>query len=99
MIKEKNIIQENPTPNTQHPTPNTYKYVSPENLLAEIEQPKSEENVKIKSISTSKIQINATELLTKVENEIQQNYKESTFDKLKRNFNEAKTAVANRNYE
>uniref|UniRef100_UPI004048D7A2 hypothetical protein n=1 Tax=Flavobacterium sp. TaxID=239 RepID=UPI004048D7A2 len=99
LIKEKNIIQENPTPNTQHPTPNTYKYVSPENLLAEIEQPKSEENVKIKSISTSKIQINATELLTKVENEIQQNYKESTFDKLKRNFNEAKTAVANRNYE
>ena len=99
LIKEKNIIQENPTPNTQHPTPNTYKYVSPENLLAEIEQPKSEENVKIKSISTSKIQINVTELLTKVENEIQQNYKESTFDKLKRNFNEAKTAVANRNYE
>lgn len=35
LIKEKNTIEANPTPILQHPTPNTNKYYSPDDLLAE----------------------------------------------------------------
>ncbi|MCU0351712.1 MAG: hypothetical protein MUF43_12945 [Flavobacterium sp.] len=48
---------------------------------------------------STKIKVDANELLTKVEQEVHQKYKESTIDKLRRNFNEVKSAVANRNYE
>jgi hypothetical protein len=93
------IIEEALSPITQHPSPNNYKYLSPEALLAQIEQPNKNDSSKIKFNPSNKIQIDAHELLTKAEQEVHQKHKESTIDKLRRNFNEVKSAVANRNYE
>lgn len=93
------VIADNPSPITQHPSPNNYKYLSPEALLAQIEQPNKNDSSKIKFNPSNKIQIDAHELLTKAEQEVHQKHKESTIDKLRRNFNEVKSAVANRNYE
>ena len=97
--KEENVIQENTSPNTQHPTPINYKYVSPEELLAEVQTGKKEITTEKKIISKPNIKMDANALLTTVEQEIKVEYRESTFEKLKRNYNQVKTAVANRNYE
>jgi hypothetical protein len=88
-----------PASSTHYPSPNNYKYVSPEELLAQIEQPSKSDSSKIKVNASTKIKVDANELLTKVEQEVHQKHKESTIDKLRRNFNEVKSAVANRNYE
>jgi DnaJ-class molecular chaperone len=93
------VIVVNPSPITHHPSPNNYKYLSPEELLAQIEQPSKVDTNKIKINTINKIKVDANELLTKAEQEIHQKHKESTIDKLRRNFNEVKSAVANRNYE
>jgi hypothetical protein len=95
---EEGVIDELPTSNFQLPTSN-YKYLSPEELLAQIEQPSKVDTNKIKINPATKIKVDANELLTKVEQEVNQKHKESTIDKLRRNFNEVKSAVANRNYE
>jgi len=95
---EEGVIDELPTSNFQLPTP-SYKYLSPEELLAQIEQPSKVDTNKIKINTVNKIKVDANELLTKAEQEIHQKHKESTIDKLRRNFNEVKSAVANRNYE
>jgi hypothetical protein len=95
---EEEVIDELPTSNFQLPTP-SYKYLSPEELLAQIEQPSKVDTNKIKINTVNKIKVDANELLTKAEQEIHQKHKESTIDKLRRNFNEVKSAVANRNYE
>jgi hypothetical protein len=95
---EEGVIDELPTSNFQLPTSN-YKYLSPEELLAQIEQPSKVDTNKIKINTINKIKVDANELLTKAEQEIHQKHKESTIDKLRRNFNEVKSAVANRNYE
>jgi hypothetical protein len=93
------VIIHHPSPITHHPSPNNYKYLSPEELLAQIEQPSKVDTNKIKINPATKIKVDANELLTKVEQEVHQKHKESTIDKLRRNFNEVKSAVANRNYE
>lgn len=93
------VIVDHPTPITHYPSPNNYKYLSPEELLAQIEQPSKVDTNKIKINPATKIKVDANELLTKAEQEVHQNHKESTIDKLRRNFNEVKSAVANRNYE
>jgi hypothetical protein len=100
------VIADNPSPITHHLSPithhlspNNYKYLSPEELLAQIEQPSKSDSSKIKVNASTKIKVDANELLTKVEQEVHQKHKESTIDKLRRNFNEVKSAVANRNYE
>jgi len=93
------VIADNISPITHHPSPNNYKYLSPEELLAQIEQPSKVDTNKIKINTVNKIKVDANELLTKAEQEIHQKHKESTIDKLRRNFNEVKSAVANRNYE
>jgi hypothetical protein len=99
LIKEKNIIQENQIPNTQHPTPNTYKYVSPENLLAEVQTGEKVITSDKKIIPKPKMKVDANSLLTNVEKELDENYRETTLDKLNRKFQDAKSALANRNYE
>ena len=93
------VIVEQQSPIIHHPSPNNYKYLSPEALLAQIEQPYKNDSSKIKFNFSNKIKIDAYELLTKAEQEVHQKHKESTIDKLRRNFNEVKSAVANRNYE
>jgi hypothetical protein len=52
-----------------------------------------------KNSVTSKIKIDAASLLSTVEKELDENYKETTLDKLTKKFQDAKSALANRNYE
>lgn len=99
LMKEKNIIQEHPMPNTQHPSPNTYKYVSPEDLLAEVQSGEKTNTSENKIILKTRMKIDANSLLTNVEKELDDTHKETTLDKLTRKFQDAKSALANRNYE
>jgi hypothetical protein len=99
LIKGKNIIQENPTPNAQHPTPNTYKYLSPDDLLAEVQTGEKVISSDKKSISKPRIKVDASSLLTTVEKELDNTYRETTLDKINRKFQDAKSAIVNRNYE
>lgn len=99
LIKEESIIQENPSPITHHLSPNTYKYVSPENLLAEVQTGEKVISSEKKIIPKPKMKVDANSLLTTVEKELDENHRETTLDKLNRKFQDAKSALANRNYE
>jgi hypothetical protein len=98
-INDENHVDSKNQVIADNPSPNNYKYLSPEELLAQIEQPSKVDTNKIKINTVNKIKVDANELLTRAEQEIHQKHKESTIDKLRRNFNEVKSAVANRNYE
>ena len=99
LIKEKNIIQENPTSISQHPTTNTYKYLSPDDLLAEVQTGEKVIPSDKKTISKPRIKVDANSLLTTVEKELDNTYRETTLDKINRKFQDAKSAIVNRNYE
>lgn len=60
-----------------------------EKLLAVTDAPKEKQKVKV----------NANSLLSSVEGELNQEFRETTLQRLNRNFKTVKTAVANRNYE
>ena len=98
LTKEENLTKDNSLSIIHHPSPNSYKYVLPENLLAEVQT--GEKVLKTEKISPKvKMKVDANSLLTTVEKELDENYKETTFDKLNRKFKDAKSALANRNYE
>ena len=98
LTKEENLTKDNSSSIIHHPSPNSYKYVLPENLLAEVQT--GEKVLKTEKISPKvKMKVDANSLLTTVEKELDENYKETTFDKLNRKFKDAKSALANRNYE
>ncbi len=99
LMETENILEEKISPNSQLPTPNTYKYVSPENLLAEVQTGEKVITSDKKISPKTKMKVDANSLLTTVEKELDENYKETTFDKLNRKFKDAKSALANRNYE
>lgn len=63
--------------------------VDAEKLLADTGTPKEKKHVKV----------NANSLLSNVEGELNQEFRETTLQRLNRNFKTVKTAVANRNYE
>jgi|AntRauMFilla1563_2_1112583.scaffolds.fasta_scaffold05448_3 hypothetical protein len=104
-IRTQNAFASQKTPNnSQQLTVNkqavTFKYISPENLLASVENGNQNQiSIAISKPNQTFSKVNANALLSSVEVEIDKEYKESTLDKLKRNFNQVKTAVANRNYE
>ena len=99
LIKPENDLEEKITPNSQLQTPKTYKYVSPENLLAEVQTGEKVITSDKKISPKAKMKVDANSLLTTVEKELDENHKETTFDKLNRKFKDAKSALANRNYE
>lgn len=82
-----------------NPEPKTHKFVSPEMLLASVENNKENSSITNSNKTKSTVKVDANSLLLSVESEITEEYRETTFDKLKRKFEQAKTAVANRNYE
>ena len=82
------------------PNPTTsYKYMSPEALLNEIETGQKTTNPNRNTVSKNKIKINAATLLTGVEKELDSVYRETTLDKLNKNYNRIKSVIANRNFE
>ncbi len=99
-LKNNNQIAENSQTKTHNQEPVTSKYISPEKLLVSVESEKQiDGNITVSKSKTSTIKVNPNSLLSSVEGEIDEEYRETTLDKLKRNFNQVKTAVANRNYE
>lgn len=71
----------------------SYSYITPERLLAEVEGRKTMPTT-TKTFKPA-VKVNANELLSSVENELNQTFKEKALQK----FKEAKSAFANRNYE
>lgn len=99
LTKPENDLEEKITPNSQLQTPNSYKYVSPENLLAEVQTGEKVITSDKKISPKTKMKVDPNSLLTNVEKELDENYRETTLDKLNRKFQDAKSALANRNYE
>lgn len=93
---ENEVLVENYEPQKLMEKPS---YVSPEKLLASVENNNEEISITTSKKNKNNVQVDANSLLSSVETEITEEYRESTFDKLKRKFNEAKSAVVNRNYE
>jgi hypothetical protein len=91
LVNEKNILEGKITPNSQHP--------SSEKLLVEVQVNQKEIPSDKKNTVKSKIKIDAASLLSTVEKELDENHKETTLDKLTKKFQDAKSALANRNYE
>lgn len=100
-ITQKNEVFENNLvePFANNPEPKTHKFVSPEKLLASVENNQEDSSITNSNKTKSTVKVDANSLLSSVESEINEEYRETTFDKLKRKFEQAKTAVANRNYE
>ena len=110
-IKEKttisnksNSVQEsdnnaNPTYHLQPTTSNAFKYISPENLLSEVQNEKKTVSSENKINKKASVKIDANALLSTVEKELDDSYRETNLDKLNKNFNAIKTAIVNRNYE
>jgi len=99
LAKSENVLEEKIAPNSQLPTSNSYKYVSPENLLVEVQTGEKVITSDKKIIPKVKMKVDANSLLTNVEKELDENHRETTLDKLNRKFKDAKSALANRNYE
>ena len=99
LIKSENVLEEKSTSNSQLPTPNSYKYVSPDELLAEAQTGEKVITLDKKIVPKVKMKVDANSLLTTVEKELDDNHRETTLDKLNRKFQDAKSALANRNYE
>jgi hypothetical protein len=91
LVNEENILEGKITPNSQLP--------SSEKLLVEVKVNEKESPLNKKNSVTSKIKIDAASLLSTVEKELDENYKETTLDKLTKKFQDAKSALVNRNYE
>ena len=94
-----NVLEEKITPNAQLPSIITYKYISPEKLLAEVQTAEKINPSDKKTIVKPRVKIDATSLLTNVEKELDETHKESTLDKLSKKIQDAKSALVNRNYE
>ncbi|MCO6162304.1 hypothetical protein [Flavobacterium sp. NRK F7] len=77
----------------------TNKYVTGEMMLAAVENRPLEKKETLNTEMQTKIRVNTSNLLTTVEKELDENHKETTLDKLSRNFKQVKSALANRNYE
>ncbi|NJM80618.1 MAG: hypothetical protein HC854_15195 [Flavobacterium sp.] len=77
----------------------TNKYITGEMILAAVEnRPIEKKELSTKDVH-SKVRVNTSSLLSSVETELDENHKETTIDKLTRNFKQVKSALANRNYE
>ena len=98
LVNEEIILEGKITSNSQLPTPNSQLPTS-EKLLVEVQDIQNEIPSDKKNKTNSKIKIDAASLLSTVEKELDENYRETTLDKLSRKFKDAKSAIVNRNYE
>jgi len=77
------------------------KYISAENLLAAVTDTKVEVKIADKSFKKGSVgnSLDPNSLLSSVEKELNQSYKESALEKFNKKFNAVKTALVNRNYQ
>lgn len=99
LTNEENLTKDHSSPIIHYSPPNTYKYVSPDELLAEAQTGEKVITSDKKIVPKVKMKVDANSLLTTVEKELDDNHRETTLDKLNRKFQDAKSALANRNYE
>lgn len=99
LTNEENLTKDHSSPIIHHSSPNTYKYVSLDELLAEAQTGEKVITSDKKIVPKVKMKVDANSLLTTVEKELDDNHRETTLDKINRKFQDAKSALANRNYE
>ncbi|MBS7252528.1 hypothetical protein [Flavobacterium branchiicola] len=77
------------------------KYISAEELLAEVSGSKFEPKETLETIEKKRkaVSVNPNDLLLNAETELNQSYRESALDKFNKNLKAVKSAIANRNYE
>jgi hypothetical protein len=85
LTNEENLTKDNSSPIIHQSSPITYKYVSPDDLLAEVQTSNKVITSDKKTIARPRIQVDANSLLTTVEKELDNTYRETT--------------LTNRNYE
>ncbi len=90
LTNEENLTKDNSSPIIHHSSPNTYKYVSPDELLAEAQTGEKVITSDKKIVPKVKMKVDANSLLTTVEKELDDNHREKTLDKLNRKFQDAK---------
>ena len=89
----------NNEPNAQNKQPTNSKYISAEKLLAEVSGEDFRNNKTENKEVKKRISISPNALLSNVESELNQTYRETAFEKLNKNLNSIKTVLVNRNYE
>ncbi|TDW46475.1 hypothetical protein EV144_106146 [Flavobacterium sp. 270] len=97
--KEENAVVVN-TEKKDQPTARN-KYISAEELLAEVSNTKFETKATVETIAKQRkaVSVNPDDLLLNAETELNQSFRESALDKFNKNFKAVKTAVVNRNYK
>jgi len=98
-LKEDNAA-DNSLENKNHQPEGKSKYISAEQLLAEVNgkvETKSADEVIKKNRKA--VSVNPNDLLLNAETELNQSYRESALDKFNKNLKAVKSAIANRNYE
>ncbi|MDQ6527813.1 hypothetical protein [Flavobacterium sp. LHD-85] len=98
-LKEDNAIV-NSFENKNHQTENKSKYISAEQLLAEVNgKADTKATDEIIKKNRKAVSVNPNDLLLNAETELNQSYRESALDKFNKNLKAVKSAIANRNYE
>lgn len=81
LTKEEDLTKDNSSSIIHHPSPNSYKYVLPESLLAEVQTGEKVITSDKKISPKTKMKVDANSLLTNVEKELDENHRETTLDK------------------
>ncbi|WDF64267.1 hypothetical protein [Flavobacterium sp. KACC 22763] len=98
-LKEDNAIV-NSFENKNHQSENKSKYISAEQLLAEVNgKADTKATDEIIKKNRKAVSVNPNDLLLNAETELNQSYRESALDKFNKNLKAVKSAIANRNYE
>jgi len=93
------VVQDKEVKKVENSIKTTNRYITGETLLAAIENRPIEKKEVLNKEVQSKLRVNTSSLLTSVETELDEDHKETTLDRLTRNFKQVKSALANRNYE
>lgn len=93
------VVQDKEVKKVENSIKTTNRYITGETLLAAIENRPIEKKEILNKEVQSKLRVNTSSLLTSVETELDEDHKETTLDRLTRNFKQVKSALANRNYE
>ncbi|OAB27988.1 hypothetical protein SAMN05444395_103194 [Flavobacterium fryxellicola] len=86
--------------NANDELPPKSKYISAEQLLAQVSNTKSKTSLAAVAIEKTRkgVEVNANRLLSEAETELNQSFRASALDRLNKNFNTIKTVLVNRNY-
>lgn len=98
--KEDNTVVVSPENKNNQSTAEN-KYISAEELLAEVSDTKIETKTTVQAIEKRRkvVSVNPNDLLLNAEKELNQSFRETALDRFSKNFKEVKKVIVNRNYE